>query len=132
VARSGKSVNETIECRGIGAGEASQRLLQRAAADYRAVGLGAHRFRLARTFRPTWAVVVGCALTPVLIGVAFFSVRRTEMWDATVEEDHRAVRVRITGTVLPHVVEAIRQAVQQGPSPRPVPAPPLAVAEDPG
>lgn len=131
MARSGKSVNETIECRGIGAREASERLLQHAAADYRAVGVGANRFQLARTFRPTWAVAVGCALTPVLVGLAFFFVRRTETWDATVEEDHRAVRIRVAGTVLPRVLLAIRQAVEQGPAPLPAPPPPVAAAPDP-
>ena len=69
MAAGGVSVDETVECGGIGSGEATDRLLALAQNDYRAVKVASNRVEFARTYRPTWAIVVGIALLPVLVGV---------------------------------------------------------------
>jgi hypothetical protein len=114
VAGAGIPVDESIECIGIGSGEATDRLLGQAANAYKAVNVGANRFQFARTYRPTWAVVLGCVFAPVLIGLLFFLVKSTETWAASFDEDHRRVRVRIQGRVLPQVLVAIREVLTTG------------------
>lgn len=125
VARAGVAVDETIACVGVGAGEAADRLLELSAASgqYRAVGIGADRFQFARTFRPTWAIV--CAVLFVWaagLGLLFLLVKTTETWVATIEQDHRSTRIRVTGNVLPSVLVAVRSALQ-GEQQRPAAAP---------
>lgn len=127
MARRGGSVDETIECGGIGAGEATDRLLAVVAAEYRAVNVGASRFQFARTYRPTWTIVCAVLLFP--IGLLFLLVRSTETWAATIEEDHRRVRVRLTGPILPHVLVGARTALAAGPNVHAGPAPAGVVAE---
>lgn len=114
MARAGVTVDESIDCVGMGAGAAADRLVDIAAstAAYRAVSIGADRFQFARTYRPTWAVVVGISLTPLLgLGLLLLLVKKTETWTATIEQDHRAARIRITGKVLPNVLLAVRAAL---------------------
>ena len=127
MARRGSPVDETIECAGIGSGEATDRLLAVAASEYRAVNVGANRFQFARTYRPTWTIVCAICLFP--IGLLFLLVRSTETWAATVEEDHRRVRVRLTGPVLAHVLVAARTALTAGPLVAPVAPSPGVVAD---
>ena len=115
MARRGVTVDESIECRGIGSGEATDRLLAVAASmGYRAVNVGANRFQFARTYRPTWTIVVSIVLFP--IGLLFLLVRSTETWACTVEEDHRRVLVRVGGPVLPDALLQIRAALAAGPA----------------
>lgn len=124
MARRGTAVDESVDCRGIGAGVAAERLLELAASQYRAVSVGAGRFRFARTYRPAWALFAGCALAPTVLGLLFLLVKRTETFEATVEEDHRHVRVRLAGRMQPQLLLAVREAMQRGAAPA---APPLAV-----
>jgi hypothetical protein len=123
------SVDETVGCGGIGSGEATDRLLALAQNDYRAVKVASNRVEFARTYRPTWAIVVGIALLPVLVGAFFFLVKSTETWTATVEEDHRSVRVRISGNMLPHLLLAVREAMAAGPAQAPAPLTPGMVSD---
>ncbi|MCU1498147.1 MAG: hypothetical protein JWM47_2100 [Acidimicrobiales bacterium] len=111
VARSGIAVDEVIECPHVGSGVASERLLGLASGQYRAVAVGANRFQFARTYRPSWAVVLGVVLAPTLFGLLFFLIRSTESWTATVEEDHRSVGVRVSGRVLPAVLIHVREGL---------------------
>lgn len=127
MARRGSPVDETIECAGIGSGEATDRLLAVAASEYRAVNVGGARLQFARTYRPTWTIVCVICLFP--IGLLFLLVRSTETWAATVEEDHRRVRVRLTGPVLAHVLVAARTALTAGPLVAPVAPSPGVVAD---
>ncbi len=114
----GRGVDVTIDCSGLGAGEATERLLGIAANEYKAVKVGANQFQFQRVYRPTWALVLGIILVPVLVGIILLVfVRATEQWVATVEEDHRSVRVRIHGAVLPTVLAALQHALGAGPAP---------------
>ena len=117
MARAGVSVDESVDCIGIGSGEATDRLLSLAAQEYKAVNVGAQRFQFARTYRPTWAIVLGILLLPVLVGALFFLIKSTETWTVTVEEDHRRVRIRINGHVLPQTLLSVREAMTSGPAP---------------
>lgn len=109
--RSGVAVDETIGCPFIASGVATERMLSLGATEYRAVSVGANRFQFARTYRPTWAIVVGVLLTPIVIGLFFFLIRTSETWSATVEEDHLQVRVRVNGRVLPGILVGLREAL---------------------
>ncbi|MFZ4433960.1 MAG: FHA domain-containing protein [Microthrixaceae bacterium] len=153
MAANGRTVDETIECTAIGSGEATDRVLGIAANDYRAVRVGANQFQFQRTFRPNWAwVVTGIALagaavtallaitgqryalfliTLVLIVVAVAPVfaRRNEQWVATVDEDHRKVRVRVHGLLTAPMLLTLRDALTAGPSYAPAGPPPGLVAD---
>lgn len=121
MARRGIAVDETVECTSVGSGVAAERLLAVAANDYRAVSVGAHRFQFARSYRPTWALVLGFVLLPVLIGLLFFLIRSRESWTAVIEEDHRRVRVLVSGRVLPAVLVEVRRQMALPPAPAPGP-----------
>ena len=100
VSRGGVVVDRVIACPGIGAGRAADSLMSVVVAtgDYHAVRVASDRVQFARTFRPTWATVVGFCLLPVaLIGIVFFFVKTTETCIAVVEADHRGTRIRLSG-----------------------------------
>ncbi len=122
-----RAVDETIVAVGVGSGAATERLLGVAANEYRVVQVGPQQFQFARTYRPLWALVLGIVLLPVLVGIVFFFVKSTDTWIATVEEDHRHVRVRIRGTVVAPVLVALRESLGAAGAPSPatgaVPAP---------
>ena len=104
-------VDETIPCPFIGSGEATQRLLSIASENYKTVSASSDRLQFARTFRPLWALIVGIALLPVLVGVIFLFIRSTETWAATIETDHRSARVRVSGKVLPSTLVGVHDAM---------------------
>jgi hypothetical protein len=104
-------VDRVVACPGIGSGQAAETLvaLVGASGEYHAVRVAADRVQFARTFRPTWATVLGWCLLPVLLlGIVFFFVKTTETCVAVVEADHRGTRIRLSGrldaTVLQRLV----------------------------
>lgn len=130
MARSGVQLEELIACPGLSPAGATERLLHvmNTAEGYRAVLVGHDRLQFARTFRPTWAQVVGWALAPVLVGFVVLAVRRTETCTITVENDHRGTRLRLQGRLRNDVVGALRAAVTGGSDAAPVLGAPVAVA----
>jgi hypothetical protein len=125
MARAGIAVDDSVECVGIGAGEASNRLLELAEAtgQYRAVSVGADRFQFARAYRPTWAIVLACSFVWALgLGLLFLLVKSSETLTATVEQDHRSTRIRLTGKIMPNLLVAIRAALGSDAARRPVAA----------
>ena len=108
-------VDETIPCPHIGSGEATERLLELAGGRYRTVSASADRIHFARAVRPTWALVFGIVLAPVIIGIPLLLVRTTETWVAAIEQDHRRVQVRVTGVVLPDLMSALVAALAAAP-----------------
>ena len=134
----GGTGEQLIEVAGLGLGAASERFVQVAMAyGYTVVASGPNRFRIARTYRPKWALfaAVGTALF-VGLGLLFLLVKRTETGDVVVAEDRAGVKVRITGALQQPVIDALRQALGaaapigapravnpvsfQGPAPAPV------------
>lgn len=134
MARSGTHVDESIDCRGTGRSVVVERLLEVAGADYRPVQVGPVQYRFSRSYRPTWSVVVGWLLLPLLVGLLVWLYKRSETWDASVEEDHTGTRLQVSGRVLPATLVRLRDALRgsrparsapSSPAP-PVPAVPLA------
>lgn len=109
-------VDETIPCPSIRSGEATERILIVARSDYKTVSASATRIHFARTTHPTWSVVLGIILLPVIIGIPLLLMKRTETWVAALEEDHRIVQVHVTGTVLPSVMAAMHESLGAGPA----------------
>jgi len=79
---------------------------------YTVVAVGPNRFRVARVFRPTWAVVLA-VLTVALCGVGllFLLVKHTETGDAVIAEDRAGVKLRLSGALRPQMVAAVRAAM---------------------
>jgi hypothetical protein len=105
-------VDRVVACPGIGSGQAVDSIVAIVAqpGEYHAVRVAADRVQFARTFRPTWATVLGWCLLPVaLLGVVFFFVRTTEMCVAVVEADHRGTRIRLSGRLDATVLERLLQ-----------------------
>lgn len=110
MSRGGVVVDRVVACPGIGSGQAVERLVAVVAADgeYHAVRVASDRVQFARTFRPTWATIVGwCTLPLALIGVLFFFVKTTEACVAVVEADHRGTRIRLSGRLDAAVLEQL-------------------------
>lgn len=108
------AAEQLIEVDGLGVGAASERVVQVATAHgYTVVASGPNRFRMARTYRPQWALVAAVA-TAVFVGLGllFLTVKRTETGDVVVSEDRSGVKVRLTGALRPQAVEALRQALR--------------------
>ena len=115
-------VDETVACATIGSGEATERLLEVAGAHYRTVSASADRIHFARAARPTWALVLGIILAPIIIGIPLLLIRTTETWVAAIEQDHRRVQVRVTGMVLPDTMNHLVEALSAGPRQADIPA----------
>lgn len=100
-----------IEVHGLGLGAASERFVQVAMAHgYTVVASGPNRFRMARTYRPKWALIAAVATAVVVgLGLLFLLVKRTETGDVVVVEERTGVKLRLTGSLQPPVVEALRQ-----------------------
>ena len=113
------SVDETIPCPRIRSGEAADRLVSVAGGEYQTVSASSDRIHFARTRRPTWALVTGIVLLPVIVGIPILLVKRTETWVAAIEEDHRTVQVHVTGTVVPAVMAQLLEALQGEPAAAP-------------
>jgi len=106
-------MEQLIEVNGLGLGAASERVVQVATAHgYTVVASGPNRFRMARTYRPQWALIAAVA-TAVFVGLGllFLLVKRTETGDVVVAEDRSGVKVRLTGALQPAVINALRQAL---------------------
>lgn len=113
VAKAGQRIDESIPCRGMGGGEATARLIDtmNAAGGYRTISVGHDRLQFARTFRPTWAVVVAVLLTPAaFLGLFFLLVRTTETCLVVVESDHKGTRLTLRGRLRDDVLGSIRAA----------------------
>lgn len=133
----GGTGEQLIEVTGLGLGAASDRFVQVAMAHgYTVVASGPNRFRMARTYRPKWALIAAVATAMFIgLGLLFLLVKRTETGDVVVAEDRAGVKVRITGALQQPVIDALRQALGaaapigaptlnpvsfQGPAPAPV------------
>ena len=104
-------VDEVIPCPQIRSGEAVDRLLEVAGTDYQTVAASADRLHFARTARPLWSLITGIVLAPVIIGIPFLLIKRTETWIAAIEEDHRRVEIHVTGRVIAPVMESLHAAL---------------------
>ena len=104
-------VDEVIPCPQIRSGEAVDRLLEVAGTDYQTVAASADRLHFARTARPLWSLITGIVLAPVIIGIPFLLIKRTETWIAAIEEDHRRVEIHVTGRVIAPVMERLHAAL---------------------
>ena len=107
------AMEQLIEVNGLGLGAASERVVQVATVHgYTVVASGPNRFRMARTYRPQWALIAAVA-TAVFVGLGllFLLVKRTETGDVVVAEDRSGVKVRLTGALQPAVIDALRQAL---------------------
>ena len=103
---------QLIEVSGVGLGATSERFVQVAMAHgYTVVASGPNRFRMARTYRPMWALVAAVA-TAVFVGLGllFLLVKRTETGDVVIAEDRTGVKMRLTGQLQSPVVDALRHA----------------------
>ncbi|MCC6185145.1 MAG: hypothetical protein IT194_10840, partial [Microthrixaceae bacterium] len=110
MSRGGVAVDRVVACPGIGSGQASDALVSivGASGDYHAVRVASDRVQFARTFRPTWATVLGICLIPLaLVGIVFFFVKTTETCIATVEADHRGTRIRLSGRLDAEVLQRL-------------------------
>lgn len=87
------------------------RLLVVAGRDYKTVAASADRLHFARTSRPTWSLILGIILAPIIIGIPLLLMKRTETWVAAIEEDHRTVQVHVTGRVLPLTMLQLHEAL---------------------
>lgn len=113
------AAEQSIEVPKLGMGATSERFGQVATAHgYTVVAVGPNRFRVARVYRPSWAIVVA-ALTAVLcgLGLLFLLVKKTETGDAVVTEDRTGVKLRLTGALRPEFVGALRSAMTSWGSP---------------
>lgn len=113
MATSGLAVDEVILCPGLGSGEAADRLVQIMSdgGQYQAVRVGPDRLQFARSFRPTWALVLGwIGLLVFFLGVVFFFVKTTETAVALIEQDHRGTRIRLSGKFDRKVLAMLRGA----------------------
>ena len=109
----GGAQEHLIEATGLGPGAAADRVVQVAMAHgYTVVASGPNRFRMARTYRPKWALfaAVGTAVF-VGLGLLFLLVKRTETGDVVVAEDRSGVKVRLTGQLQQPVIDALRSAL---------------------
>jgi len=99
-----------IACPGIGSGQAADALVSivSQSGDYHAVRVASDRVQFARTFRPTWATVLGwCTIIFAFIGVLFFFVKTTETCIAVIEADHRGTRIRLSGRLDAEVLQRL-------------------------
>lgn len=127
--RAGVRVDESIPCPRLTPGEVSARLLGLTKANYRPVAVSATSLQFARTYRPTWATIIGVLLLPVLVGLVILFQRRTETWVATIESSHRQVTLRLVGSILPTHLVALREAMSAGPRAQPAPEPTGIIAD---
>ena len=109
--------DEVIACPYLGVGEATEVLLAAATTEYRTVSASATRMQFARTYRPVWSLALGFLLLPIVIGIPFLLIKSTETWAAFVEEDHRRVQVRVTGSIMSSVVLTLREELASAPAP---------------
>lgn len=126
------TVNEVIRPVGMGAGEAAQRLVRvvQDGGQHSVGATSANTFQFARTYRPTWALVLGIVLLPVFgLGLVFFFVKRSETWVAQLAEDHNGPKVTLSGSISSDAVLAVRKALTTGGAgTQPAaPAPPAAI-----
>lgn len=108
--------DEVIACPYLGAGEATEVLLAVATSEYRTVSASATRIQFARSYRPVWSLTLGFLLLPVVIGIPFLLIKSTETWAAFVEEDHRKVQVRVTGSIMSSVLLALHEELACAPA----------------
>jgi hypothetical protein len=120
VGSGGVRVDETIPCAFSGSGVALERVIAALSADgsYQAVQVAPDRLQFARTFHPTWALVLGVLTLPAaLLGVVFLLFRTTETCTAVVEADHRGTRIRLAGKLNTDALGRIRTALTDGAAP---------------
>lgn len=113
MSRGGVVVDRVVDCPGMGSGQAAELMVSLVSGrgDYHAVRVASDRVQFARTFRPTWATVLGwCSLLIFLIGVVFFFVKTTETCIATIESDHRGTRIRLSGRLDAAVLQQLLAA----------------------
>lgn len=117
----GPVMERVIEVRGRGPG-ASADAFVRAAGDLglTVVATGPNRFRLARTYRPGWAVALAVVTSLCVgLGLLFLLVKRTESADAVIVEDRMGVHIRIVGSLNPAILDRLESSVTSVADPRP-------------
>jgi len=109
----GGTGEQQIEVTGLGLGAASERFVQVAMAHgYTVVASGPNRFRMARTYRPKWALIAAVATAAFVgLGLLFLLVKRTETGDVVVAEDRAGLSLRLTGALQQPFVDALRQSL---------------------
>lgn len=113
-------IERVIEVKGRGPG-ASADAFVRAAGDLglTVVATGPNRFRLARTYRPGWAVALAIVTSLCVgLGLLFLLVKRTESADVVIVEDRMGVQLRIIGNLAPAVLDRLEGAVTSTPDQR--------------
>lgn len=115
------SAEQLIEVSKLGLGATSERFTQIAMGQgYTVVAVGPNRFRVARVYRPTWAVVAAVPTVALCgIGLLFLLVKNTETGDATITEDRTGVKVRLTGTLRSQFLTDLRSAMWSSEHPAP-------------
>lgn len=98
---------------GIGLGATAEALVRSAqGAGYAVAAAGQNRFRMAKTTRPRWATILAIVLLPLAgLGLLLLLIRSTASLDATVQEHHKGVRVRVTGTGVAQFADLLRPAL---------------------
>lgn len=125
----GVAFQGVIECGSMAPAEASSRVLHLLGADgrYQVVQTGPSEIQFARRYRPTWAIVaavVGALF--LLVGLVFLFVTNTELCVATVDNDHRGTRLRLSGRLHAATLVALRESLRSGAGPAaPVPGAPV-------
>lgn len=93
-----------VDLRGEGIGAASDRIVQVATAlGYSVVAVGPGSFRIARSRRPTWAIVMAVLFGICAVGLLFLLVKRTEDAVITVFEDRTGTKARVVGAIDPRL-----------------------------
>jgi hypothetical protein len=114
------ATERVIEVKGRGPGATSEAFVNTATEfGLTVVAAGPNRFRVARSYRPGWAV--GLAIVTSLcvgLGLLFLLVKRTESADAVITEDRTGVRIRIVGNLSPSIVDRIEAAISVAPAAR--------------
>lgn len=111
--REGATVRESHDAPGFSAAELRRRIDEVLAEDphYHVASLGTDRFRLARSYRPTWALVLTVLTAPIVgLGLLFLLVKRTESCDVVIVDGPTSAVVTITGRLLPTTLTAVKEA----------------------
>jgi hypothetical protein len=101
---------------GFSASELHRRIVDALAADphYDLAEVGPERNRLARSYRPTWAVIAAILTAPVFgLGLLFLLVKRTESCDVSVVDGPTSAVMTMNGRLLATTRSTLERAVDR-------------------